>query len=197
MRRLRRDAPDDYRRYLDVQLARTLSKRETDPGVGARVLVERVVDAGALGSASSVLCVGCRNAVELDLFREAGAGEVTGIDIFSQREDILVMDMHAMTFAADSFDAVYCSHALEHAYDPALVASEIGRVARSGAVVGVEVPLGERRSEADRIEFGSLADLRATVAPIAASELWADEQPAWSPTNGQGTAIARLVIRVP
>ena len=195
-RRINPHASDDYRRYLGIQLSRTLSKRRNDPGVGARVLSRELVTAGMLDSSSSILCLGCRNSVELDLFRKAGVGNVIGIDLFSQRADILVMDMHAMTFPDQSFDAVYCSHVLEHAFDLELVLSEIKRVARPGAVVGVEVPLGDRRSEADRIEFQTLADLQSTVAPIVVRELWADEQPARSPSNEQGTAIARLVFSV-
>ena len=50
------------------------------------------------------------------------------------------MDMHEMTFSDDSFDVVYASHSLEHSYDVERVVREIVRVARDGAVVGVEVP---------------------------------------------------------
>lgn len=194
--RLARGRPADYREYLDVQRRRTLSKRGNDPGVGARVLVGKVVEHLAVSSASSVLCVGCRNPFELDLFAEAGVRDVVGIDLVSQRHDILVMDMHAMEFGNDRFDAVYASHSLEHAYDVERVLTEIARVARPGAVVGIEVPLGPGSSDADRVEFGSVEDLRTTTALIARDELWADQQPAGSATNKQGTAVARLVVRV-
>jgi SAM-dependent methyltransferase len=195
LRRLGRGKPDDYRDYLDEQQRRTLSKRANDPGAGARELVGRVVRLGGLTQTSSVLCVGCRNTIELDLFAAAGVGAVVGIDLVSQREDVLVMDMHDMRFPDDTFDAVYASHSLEHSYDVAAVVGEIARVARPAAVVGVEVPLGEGSSRADRVEFSSLDDLRAAVAPAAAEELWAEEQPASTATNSQGTPIARVVFR--
>lgn len=194
--RLARGKSNDYRHYLDVQQRRTLSKRENDPGTGARELVRRVVELGGLGEGSSILCVGCRNPIELDLFRTAGVGEVVGIDLISQREDILVMDMHELAFPDDRFDAVYASHSLEHAYDPARVVAEIRRVGRPGAVVGVEVPLGDGSSDADRIAFGSLDELRTVLAPAAGEELWAEEQPPRTPTNEQGTAVARTVVRL-
>ena len=196
VRRLGRGKPADYRRYLGVQRQRTLSKRENDPGAGARELVGKVVEYGELSGGSSVLCVGCRNGLELDLFANAGVGEIVGIDLISQRPDIRVMDMHEIAFADGRFDAVYASHSLEHAYDLDTVVSEIARVARPGAVVGVEVPLDPASHEADRVEFRSLADLRDAVSPIAGDELWADEQPAGSATNSQGTRIARLVLRI-
>lgn len=195
VRRLGKDQPADYREYLAVQQRRTLSKRANDPGTGARELVQRVVHLGGLSASSSVLCVGCRNPIELDLFKSAGVGEVIGIDLISQRADIRVMDMHRMTFDDDRFDALYASHSLEHAYDVSVVLREMCRVGRPGAVIGVEVPLGEGSSDADRVTFRGLPDLRAAVGTLAAQELWADEQPPGTATNSQGTAVARIVFR--
>lgn len=101
-----------------------------------------------------------------------------------------------MTFEDTAFDAVYASHSLEHSFDAEVVLRQIARVGRPSAVVGVEVPLGEGSSDADRIAFHSLDDLRSVVAPVAANELWADEQPAGSATNDQGTPVARVVFRL-
>ena len=196
LRMLARGKPDDYRESLSVQQRRTLSKRANDPGAGARALVGRVVELGTLAADSSVLCVGCRNAYELDLFKNAGVGDVVGIDLVSQSEEIIVMDTHEMTFPDDRFDAVYASHSLEHSYDVPTVVSEIARVGRPGAVVGIEVPLGPGASDADRIAFYSLTDLRSAVRSIVDRELWAEKQPARTSTNSQGTPVARLVFRL-
>jgi SAM-dependent methyltransferase len=187
-----RDA--EYRTYLDVQLQRTLSKRADHSGVGTRVLVEAA--AAAARADASVLCVGCRNAVELDEFRARGLGDVVGIDIFSQRDDILVMDMHRMTFPADSFDVVYSSHSLEHAHDPGRVVDEVVRVARDGAVVAVEVPVRHRGSEADRVVFGGLPELESLFASRVGDVVLAEELEANGPRNDQGSAVARLVFRL-
>jgi SAM-dependent methyltransferase len=157
-------------------------------------LINRVVEAQP--AAHGVLCVGCRNTLELDRFRARGFDGVVGIDVFSQRDDIKVMDMHEMSFSDDSFDVVYCSHALEHSYDVRRVAEEIVRVARSGAVVGVEVPVRTQRSAADRLVFSGLDELRELFRPNIDEELLAEEQPPRSATNDQGTEIARLVFRV-
>jgi SAM-dependent methyltransferase len=194
LRRLGRRRPPDYRDYLAVQLRRTLSKRETDPGVGAVTLINQVADQRP--DRGSVLCVGCRNALELDRFRARGFDDVVGIDVFSQRADIKVMDMHEMTFPDDSFDVVYASHALEHSYDVERVAREIVRVARDGAVVGVEVPVRAQASDADRVVFSGLDELRSRFSRHIRDELLAEEQPPRSATNDQGTEIARLVFRV-
>jgi ubiquinone/menaquinone biosynthesis C-methylase UbiE len=101
-----------------------------------------------------------------------------------------------MTFADDSFDVVYCSHALEHAFDVERVAAEMIRVARDGAVVGVEVPVRAQASAADRVVFSGLDELRARFAPHIGQELLAEELPPRSETNEQGTEIGRFVFRV-
>jgi SAM-dependent methyltransferase len=194
LRRLGKRRPPEYRDYLAVQLRRTLSKRETDPGAGAVTLINRVADQRADGG--RVLCVGCRNTLELDRFRARGFEDVIGIDVFSQREDIKVMDMHEMTFPDNSFDVVYASHALEHSYDMGKVVNEIVRVARDGAVVGVEVPIRAQASAADRVVFSGLDELRAAFRPHIAEERLAEEQTPHSATNDQGTEIARIVFRL-
>jgi SAM-dependent methyltransferase len=194
LRRLAKEQSPEYRDYLATQLKRTLSKSETDPGAGAVTLITTVADAQP--SRGAVLCVGCRNALELDRFRDRGFEEVVGIDVFSQREDILVMDMHQMTFADDSFDVVYASHSLEHSYDVARVAREIARVGRDGAVVGVEVPVRTQRSAADRVVFSGLGELRDVFGASIGEEVLAEEQPPDTPTNEQGTDVARLVFRL-
>ncbi len=194
-RRLEVGRSPQYRDYLETQLRRSLSKRTNDPGIGARVLIDQVELQRRPGDAA-VLCVGCRNGVEIDEFRARGFESVVGIDLFSQRDDILVMDMHEMAFADDSFDVVYASHALEHAYDVDTVLQEIARVGRDGAIVAVEVPLRHRGSTADRVEFPGIEELRQASRPYLREELWGEEQPPQSATNAQGSDIARIVFRL-
>jgi SAM-dependent methyltransferase len=196
LRRLEAGRSADYRGYLHTQLARTLSKRENDPGVGARLLIDRAVRALPRRAGASVLCIGCRNSVELDEFTRHGLARVVGIDLFSQRRDILIMDMHSLLFTDDSFDVVYSSHSLEHAYELQTVVGEIVRVARDGAVVAVEVPVGSRSSSADRLLFSGIDTLRQAFGPCIREELLAEQQPPLTESNGQGTEIARLVFRL-
>jgi SAM-dependent methyltransferase len=194
LRRLGRSRPPAYRDYLAMQLKRTLSKSETDPGAGAVRLIDEVV--AAAPSRRSVLCIGCRNTLELDRFHARGFERVVGIDLFSQREDILVMDMHDMSFEDDSFDVVYASHSLEHSYDVERVAREVVRVGRREAVVGVEVPVRTQQSAADRVVFSGLDELRGVFAAHVGDELLGEEAAPHTATNEQGTDVARLVFRL-
>jgi SAM-dependent methyltransferase len=194
LRRLGKTRPPEYRDYLATQLKRTLSKREADPGAGAVRLIDEVT--AAQPSGGSVLCVGCRNSLELDRFRERGFADVIGIDVFSQREDILVMDMHDMSFPDDSFDVVYASHSLEHSYDVDRVAREVVRVARDSAVVGVEVPVRTQQSAADRVVFSGLDEVRDVFREHVREEVLGEEAAPHTETNEQGTDVARLVFRL-
>ena len=193
MRRLGGDR--EYRDYLRVQLRRSLSKRANDSGVGPRVLIDQIAGSVPPGG-SRVLCVGCRNAVELNEFRARGFADVVGIDLFSQHPDILVMDMHEMTFADESFDVIFSSHSLEHSYDLDRVVGEISRVARREALVAAEVPVRGQRGDADLLVFGDVAELRDAFGDHVGEVLMAEEQPARSETNDQGTDVARLVFRI-
>ena len=143
-----------------------------------------------------MLCVGCRNGLELDAFRERGLADVRGIDIFSQRPDIEVMDMHAMTFADDSFDVVYSSHSLEHSHDVDRVAAELVRVARADGVLAVEVPVRHKGSAADVVVFDGIDHLQRVFAAAVGELLVREEEPPHSERNDQGSDIARLVFRV-
>ena len=194
LRRLGRSRPVEYRDYLATQLKRTLSKSETDPGAGAVRLIDEVVEAAEAGG--SVLCIGCRNTLELDRFHARGFEHVVGIDLFSQREDILVMDMHDMSFEDDSFDVVYASHSLEHSYDVERVASEVVRVGRREGVVGIEVPVRTQQSAADRVVFSGLDHLRGVFGSHVGDELLGEEAAPNTATNEQGTDVARLVFRL-
>jgi SAM-dependent methyltransferase len=193
VRRLGRDASTQYRSYLSSQVERSLGKRSNDPGAGARSLVRELARWTPRGG--SVLCIGCRNGVELDLLRARGLDPV-GIDLFSQRRDILVMDMHDLLFPDDSFDAIYASHSLEHSYNLEEVLSEIRRVARDGAVIAVEVPVRHKGSDEDLLEFSGLDDVRERLLPLSARALLWEEHEARTAANAQGSAVARLVLRI-
>jgi len=122
-------------------------------------LVAKAIDAArATGSSvagAKVLCVGCRNSAELDLFQAAGCTPV-GVDLFSNDPRVRQMDMHDLQFDAHSFDLIYACHALEHAIEPSAVAGELTRVAREGAVCTIEVPIKFRTSLTDRQDYGSV-----------------------------------------
>ena len=193
LKRLGSSREREYQHYLRVQLGRTLIKQHSTTGAGAQLLIDKLVDT-APPEWNRVLCIGCRNRSELEYFRSKCKSTVVGIDLFSTSSDILVMDMHRMDFADDSFDLIFSSHCLEHSYDFNRVVKEIVRVARPGAWVAVEVPVHYRTTEEDLIDFKDLDTLHAGFKPYLAKVVWSEEQPPRTPRNEHGNRIIRTIF---
>ena len=162
-----------YQQYVEGQLYRTLGKINKDASFRSDYLVGQLVRSGTnLDLTSSVLCVGCRNLSEINSFEAAGFEHVTGIDLQSTDPRILVMDMHNMNFADDSFDVVYATHVLEHSFDFRRAVSELVRVARPGAHAIVEVPVNFETNDIDRWDIKNREALLALFGCDAKDVLW-------------------------
>ena len=140
---------------------------------------------------ASVLCIGCRNARELDLFEAGGFERATGVDLFSVDDRIEPMDMHALTFSDDSFDLAYTCHSLEHAYDARKVADEITRVVRPGGACVIEVPVQFNRSLTDRQDFGSARGVLDLFGNALGAVLVEENG-----SDLNGTPVARVVFHL-
>jgi SAM-dependent methyltransferase len=173
--RLRPDA--DYQRYLMEQLECAARRRDLVKKGRTELLVERLMTVLPEDRRGSVLSLGCRNAHEIAVLRQAGFTEVIGIDLLSVDSQVVPMDMHALQFGERRFDAFFACHSFEHAYDPALLLTELRRVAREGAVVAIEVPVRFRKwkGRADVHDFESLAGLQRVCAPVTDRVLFAEE----------------------
>ena len=162
-----------YQQYVEGQLDRTLGKISKDASFRSDYLVGQLVRNGTnLELTSSILCVGCRNLSEINSFEAAGFEHVTGIDLQSTDPRILVMDMHNMSFADDSFDIVYATHVLEHSFDLRRAVSELVRVARPGAHVIVEVPVNFEPNDIDRWDIKNREALLPLFGCDARNVLW-------------------------
>jgi SAM-dependent methyltransferase len=184
----------NYRHYLDIQLNRTLSKRDQPASIRTRLLIDRVKELDRHFQDSRVLCIGARNPTEIQYFKSKGYTDVIGIDLFSESSDILVMDMHQMTFPDNQFNIIYSSHSLEHAYDLDKVIKEIIRVAQPKALVAIEVPIHYKTQGADLIDFQSLQNLSNCWGTQLKKVLWSEELPVGHPRNDGGNTILRAVF---
>ncbi len=174
--------------YWALQRDRSIELKDHDPGARTIDLAARL--AGFLAPGARILCVGCRNAHELDHLSRAGFPDALGIDLHSTDPRIAVMDMHAMSFRDGEFDAVFAAHVLEHALDPARAAREIRRVLRPRGVLLAEVPVQYGRRGADLWDFQT---------PERLAELFEPCQILWSemgPQHGARQLAARLAVRV-
>lgn len=100
----------------------------------------------SLPAAARVLDIGCGQGAALALFAAAGfvaTGIALGRDVDACRAqgyDVRAMDFSFLDFDDQSFDLVWCRHALEHSIFPLFTLAEIFRVTRPGGVLYVEVP---------------------------------------------------------
>ena len=76
----------------------------------------------------------------IDKFRRIAGLDYLATDLESPHA-MVRMDITALDCEAESFDAVYCSHVLEHVPDDQRAMSEIHRVLRPGGWALVQVPL--------------------------------------------------------
>jgi len=193
LRRLIKADSEEYRKYLQMQLHRTLCKRDVRLPEHARRLIDKTVEF-VKADDILVLCVGCRNIAEIDYFRTKGVSRVVGIDLYSENEGILVMDMHSMTFESDSFDVVYSSHSLEHALYPQRAIEEFVRVVKDKGIMAIEVPVNYKTSSVDLVDFRSVDNLLAQFGQHVSQVLW--QETSLPGELDCGTEAIRVVFRV-
>lgn len=184
-----------YREYLNVQLHRTLSKKNVDTSSRYMYLIDRLREKVAFSNLE-VLCIGCRNIGEINYFKSKGARKVVGIDLFSENKEIIVMDMHNMTFQDNTFDVIFSCHSLEHAQDYKKVVSELVRVAKNSSIFIIEVPVNYETRGADLQDFKSLQNLKEIFRPYIGQVLFEEFLTKKVQNNFAGTDIIRIIFKI-
>lgn len=184
---------DEYQNYVGKQLSRTINKK-VHRGTHTYFLID-AIDASYGVAEKSVLCVGCRNLVEVEYFESKSAGKITAIDLNGDEVRILSMDMHNLKFIDNSFDIVFSSHSLEHSFDPKKVVSELSRVATPGGIVAVEVPVGFVPSEVDRVDFGTIERLSEEFFCNKCQLIWSERHEKESERNPHKMEIIRCIFQ--
>ena len=118
-----------------------------------RQVFEWVQRQAELPPGGRVLDIGCGQGVALELFTAAGlkpVGITLGEDLEVCRArgfEALEMDLSFLEFPDESFDLVWCRHALEHSVFPYFTLSEMRRVLKPGGCIYVEVPAPDTACE--------------------------------------------------
>lgn len=184
---------DDYKKYLDLQLARSFSKKSNALADRNREFIDIVAREIDLGLCR-VLCVGCRNVSELNYLKTKGAKCVNGIDLFSECKDIVVMDMHDMKFSDNEYDLIFSAHSLEHAHSISKAVNEMLRVVKDDGYIAIEVPVKYQTGGADIVDFDNLENLHETFGPHIAEHVWSETN--ISRGEEASTSSIRTIFRV-
>jgi 2-polyprenyl-3-methyl-5-hydroxy-6-metoxy-1,4-benzoquinol methylase len=146
-----------YQEYLDVQYQTNIN-RKFITHLKDDLRAEDIKHIQSAFSGKRVLCVGCREDVEVEDFIKAGF-EAKGIDILPTAKqiqgDVNRLDRY---FREGEFDIAYSCHILEHTYDPMKVLSMIRRICREG--VYLVLPIRDH-SDAEEPIFFSLMQTRS------------------------------------
>ena len=195
----RRGTDEGYRRYLEAQIARSafVSRKGHDGQAKDRTIhlvgmLQPFLTSS--GRQVSVLCVGCRDAREIDYIEGTCGARVVGVDLFSLDPRIRVADMHQLPFGDGEFDCVYSCNSLEHAFDADRALAEFVRVVRPGGVLTLEVPIDFEPGQVDRHDFKSVAGLLARIGP--ATDVVLAQEEGLRHVNGERRREARLIVRI-
>ncbi len=118
-----------------------------------KMVVDRLVEIGAMHPQSRVLDVGCGQGVALEAMAAhgiRGRGITLGQDLEVCRAkglDVEAMDQSFMTYSDASFDVLWCRHVLEHSIFPLFTLSEWRRVLVPGGYLYCEVPAPETAAQ--------------------------------------------------
>lgn len=153
-----RDIVPSYAEYAALQKNRYCSFESEVPRweAGQKRFIERhftVADRDR-----KILDIACGDGVGLRCFRALGFADVTGIEFNPVKAErarqagypVLCLDMHDLAdFKDETFDYVYSSHTIEHAYYPDRMVAELVRVLRVDGKLVVVLPYPDRITEND------------------------------------------------
>ena len=151
-----------YSDYLEVQYQRSKSKLKQKSALELKrkeFLVGILSSKIDLKNIKTALILGCRDSHELNLLEKFGVQKTIGVDLFSTDSRVRVMDMQELNFDENSFDLIYASHVLEHAFDYHKVLDRISNVIRDGGIIVIEVPANFKTTTADLHDFRSISNL--------------------------------------
>jgi SAM-dependent methyltransferase len=115
-----------------------------------------------------VLDVGCGPKFPYSLWNFFPNSEAIGADINSLRNITIRTDGQDLPFRNDTFDAVLCSHVLEHMLHDFKALNEISRVLKSQGILVLIVPNNDCHRQ---ILFRPLADLLLPLSKLVAKAL--------------------------
>ena len=103
--------------YALGQLRQTMAKASKDSSFRIVPAIALIQAHAKLPRGAKILDLGCRNAIEPRLLREAG-WDVDPVDLWPMALGIRRGDMHALPCPDRAYDLVFASHCLEHAHTP-------------------------------------------------------------------------------
>lgn len=147
----------NYEDYIKVQIVDCLSHEE-DKFVwaeGQRIFVRKIIK--FLRKSDNILDCACGDGVGLEELRTLGF-TAEGVDLADSKLErartknlkVSKSDIHDLSvFEDNQFDAIICSHTLEHAYDPNLVLKNFRRILKQDSLLFIVLPFPDLTNNID------------------------------------------------
>lgn len=111
-------------------------------------VVEKFIDTLDLSKSAKILDLGCGPGYFLDLMKQRGYTDITGVTLSIEDANtckekghaVLRSDMNFLSVGDESQDLLFCRHSLEHSPFPYITLLEYNRVLKPGGCLYIEVP---------------------------------------------------------
>lgn len=163
-----KDIIASYDEYLTRQTEKYYSSESRHPHWVNGQIRYITEEFATIQKSAHILDIACGDGVGLSCFKQLGFAFVEGAEIADAKIEIAKLigypvhrlDMHKLDKLSDSsFDVVYSSHSLEHAYDPPRVLSEFHRILKPEGLLKVVLPYPDVNAPDDahggRYELGT------------------------------------------
>jgi len=152
----------DWDEFYSIQEARSGKQKPFDPKDKPHIAHDLKRFMRLVGRKKKVLDAGCRDGWAMSFLKKRGYESVYGFDVVKKNVDfcqsqgltVEIADAENMqNYEADTFDAVFCRHVLEHVMNPQAALKEFARVLKPGGVFYCVVPF-ERKGTIPRVKYG-------------------------------------------
>ena len=146
------DIVESYEEYVDLQKNKYYSsEREVDlwSEGQTRYIKENFAN---VEKDKKIIDIACGDGVGLSEFKKLGFQSVEGVEFNEKKYNLAIslglkvhcLDMHDLSFLEDnSYDIIYSSHTLEHAYYPSVVMKEFHRILKKDGLLYIVLPYPE------------------------------------------------------
>lgn len=148
---------NDFENYRQVQINSESFESTFDKYAAGQVFSLETFLLPLAKKDSVILDAGCGDGTGLKFLYDKGYENLYGVDINPNKyflaknyigdNRVIDSDITNMPFEDEKFDIVWCSHVLEHSYDPITSLKELSRVCKKGGYVLIVVPYPTPHSE--------------------------------------------------
>lgn len=141
---------DNFEQYKKTQIDAVSFEEEFEKYSKGQIMCLDIFLRPLLNKNSTILDAGCGDGVGLKFLKDNGHDNIYGIDLNEDKmgrarnkvpsDRVIYSDITKTPFDDDTFDFVWCSHTLEHAWKPFESMTEFKRICKNGGYILIIIP---------------------------------------------------------